>query len=55
MADKIAQANADAKRCHNHFQVRLDPKTADQLRHFMASREYNANEALSIIIRQFFN
>ena len=53
--EKTPQAKADDKRRENHFQVRLDPKTADQLRHFMRTREYNSNEALSIIIRKFFN
>ncbi len=49
------QAESDAKRRHNHFQVRLDPQLADKLRHFMKSRNYNANQALSIIISQFFS
>lgn len=53
--EKTPQAKADDKRRGNHFQVRLDPKTADQLRHFMKSRDYNSNAALSIIIRKFFN
>lgn len=55
MAEKSAQAKADDKRRENHFQVRLDPKTAGQLRHFMKSRDYNSNEALRIIITKFFN
>ena len=54
MAEKTPQAKADDKRNGNHFQVRLDSKTADQLRHFMASRKYNANEAIRIIISRFF-
>ena len=55
MAEKTPQAKADDKRRENHFQVRLDPKTADKLRHFLKSRDYTANEALSIILRKFFN
>ena len=55
MAEKTPQAKADDKRRENHFQVRLDPLTANKLRHFLKSRAYTANEALSIIIRKFFN
>jgi len=52
--EKTKQAVADDKRRPNHFQVRLDPELADKLRHFMKSREYNANQALTIIITKFF-
>jgi len=52
--EKTKQAVADDKRRPNHFQVRLDPELADKLRHFMKSREYNANQALTIILTTFF-
>lgn len=55
MAEKTPQAKADDKRRGNHIQCRLDPKTADQLRHFQKSRGYNQNTAVGIILRQFFN
>ena len=54
MDEQTPQAKADAKRRANHVQCRLDVKTADQLRHFQKSRGYNQNEAVGIIIRQFF-
>ena len=38
----------------NLFQVRLPPEVAEQLRHFMKSRDYNASEAIRIIISRFF-
>ena len=38
----------------NLFQVRLPPEVAGQLRHFMKSRDYNASEAIRIIISRFF-
>ena len=53
--EKTPQAKADDKRRKNHFQVRLYDEEADQLIHFMRTREYNSNEALRIIIRKFFN
>jgi len=53
--EKTKQAVADDKRRSNHFQVRLESDLADKLRHFMKSRDYNANQALSIIITKFFN
>lgn len=52
---KSAQAKADDKRRENHYQVRLDPATGDKLRHFLKSRDYTANQGLSIIIRKFFS
>ena len=52
--EKTKQAVADDKRRPKHFQVRLDPELADKLRHFMKSREYNANQALTIILTKFF-
>ncbi|MFZ9570372.1 MAG: hypothetical protein ACO28M_11085 [Vulcanococcus sp.] len=51
---KQGQALADDKRRENHFQCRLSPELAKQLRHFMASRDINANQALNTIISQFF-
>ena len=55
MADeKTKQAVADDKRRSNHFQVRLDNDLAEKLRHFMQSRDYNVNQALSTIIAKFF-
>ena len=38
----------------NLFQVRLPPEVAEHLRHFMKSRDYNASEAIRIIISRFF-
>lgn len=52
--EKTKQAVADDKRRPNHFQVRLDPELAGKLRHFMQSRNYNANQALTIILTKFF-
>ena len=49
-----ARKRADAKRRPRQFQVRLDQDLADRLKHFMESRGYNQNEALRIIISQFF-
>ncbi len=54
MPDKTPQAKADDKRREHHYQCRLDPVTSGKLKHFMSSRDYSANEALSIIIRKFF-
>lgn len=51
---RITQADRDRDRRKNHFQVRLDDDLADKLRHFMESRNYNANKALSTIISRFF-
>ena len=50
----ITQADRDRNRRKNHFQVRLDDDLANKLRHFMQSRDYNANQALSTIISRFF-
>ena len=52
--EKTAQVQRDEQRQHLHFQVRLDTDLAMSLRHFMKSRGYNANQALTIIISQFF-
>tara|TARA_B100000519_G_scaffold75452_1_gene64906 strand:- start:22495 stop:22704 length:210 start_codon:yes stop_codon:yes gene_type:complete len=49
-----AQLNADKKRRDRHFQVRLEPDLAASLRHFMEKRDYNVNQALNVIISQFF-
>lgn len=51
---EITQADRDRNRRKNHFQVRLDDDLANKLRHFMQSRNYNANQALSTIISRFF-
>lgn len=50
----IPQWEHDEKRRKNHFQVRLDNDLAAKLRHFMQSRDYNANQALTTIISRFF-
>ena len=52
--EKTVQAERDEQRSHLHFQCRLDPDLAMALRHFMKSRGYNANQALTIIVSQFF-
>ena len=49
-----ARKRADAKRRPRQFQVRLDQDLANRLKHFMESRGYNQNEALRVIISQFF-
>ena len=49
-----ARKRADAKRRPRQFQVWLDQDLADRLKHFMESRGYNQNEALRVIISQFF-
>ena len=49
-----ARKRADLKRRPRQFQVRLDQDLADRLKHFMESRGYNQNEALRVIISQFF-
>jgi len=49
-----ARKRADAKRRPRQFQVRLGQDLADRLKHFMESRGYNQNEALRVIISQFF-
>ena len=49
-----ARRRADAKRRPRQFQVRLDQDLANRLKHFMESRGYNQNEALRVIISQFF-
>ena len=54
MTKKTPQAKADEKRREHHYQVRLDPLTSEKLKHFLKSRDYSANEALGIIVRQFF-
>ena len=52
---KQRQALSDEKRRDGHFQVRLPPDLAKQLRHYMQSRDLNANQALQIIVSKFFN
>ena len=49
------QAQIDAERRSRHFQVRLPQELADKLRHYMQSRDLNANQALHIIVSKFFN
>ena len=49
------QALADSKRRHGHFQVRLPLRLTDKVRSFMASRNLNANQALTHIIETFFH
>lgn len=51
---RIAQWEHDANRRRNHFQARLDDDLANKLRHFMKSRDYNANQALNFIVSRFF-
>tara|TARA_Y100000361_G_C11134794_1_gene331203 strand:+ start:743 stop:940 length:198 start_codon:yes stop_codon:yes gene_type:complete len=48
------QAYQDRRRAHNLFQVRLDEQTGNQLRSFMKQRNYNANQALKLILSRFF-
>jgi len=48
------QAEQDDKRSHNLFQVRLSQDLGDKLRDYMRQRDYNANQALKIIISRFF-
>jgi hypothetical protein len=52
---RIPQAEHDANRRANHFQVRLSPDTATKLRAYMASHSLNANQALQHIVTTFFN
>lgn len=51
---KEQRKRADAKRRSNQFQVRLDDDLAGQLKHFMQRQGHNQNQALRIIISQFF-
>lgn len=51
---KEYRKRADAKRRSNQFQVRLDDDLAAQLKHFMQRQGHNQNQALRIIISQFF-
>jgi predicted transcriptional regulator len=51
---RIPQWKHDENRRKNHFQVRLDDDLAEKLRHFMTSRDYNANQALTTILSRFF-
>ena len=48
------QAIQDDKSVHNLFQVRLDESLGNKLRDYMRQRDYNANQALKIIISRFF-
>lgn len=49
------QAEIDETRRPRHFQVRLHDDLANKLRHYMDSRDLNANQALTIIVSKFFN
>ena len=51
---KQGQALADDKRRSGHFQVRLPEDLEQRLRHYMLTRELNANQALNIIVSHFF-
>ena len=51
---KQGQALADDKRRSGHFQVRLPEDLEQRLRHYMKSRELNANQALNTIVSHFF-
>ena len=44
----------ESNRKLGHFQVRLDPELAKQLRAYMQSRDLTANRALNIIVSKFF-
>ena len=48
------QAYQDTRRAHNRFEVRLDESLGNKLRDYMRQRDYNANQALKIIISRFF-
>jgi hypothetical protein len=52
---RIPQAVHDERRRVNHFQVRLPQELADKLRHYMDSRDLNANQALNTIVSKFFH
>jgi hypothetical protein len=55
MAKQHLSEETSALRKLGHFQVRLNPELAQKLHHFMESRDYSANQALRLIISQFFN
>jgi predicted transcriptional regulator len=38
----------------HQFQVRLPPDVAEELQHFMESRNYTASKAIRLIISRFF-
>jgi len=50
----LGQALDDEKRRSGHFQVRLPEDLEQRLRHYMRSRELNANQALNTIVSHFF-
>ena len=52
--EKQGQALADDKRRSGHFQVRLPEDLEQRLRHYMRTRELNANQALNTIVSHFF-
>ena len=50
------QRQADEKRRHRHFQVRLDETLAEQLQHYADQRHNGViNAALQTLISKFFN
>lgn len=50
------QSRADEKRRPNHFQVRLDPEMAAQLRHYADKHHHGViSPALATIVSKFFN
>jgi hypothetical protein len=50
------QREADSKRRHRHFQVRLDDQLAAQLQHYADQRHNGViNAALMTLISKFFN
>lgn len=51
---RIPQAEHDNRRRANHYQVRLDPDLGEKFRHFIKSRDLNANQALQLIVSRFF-
>ena len=55
-AERESQRVQDVKRRGRHFQVRLDPDLAKQLRHYADQRHNGViNAALMTIILKFFN
>lgn len=52
---KLGQAYQDQRRKDGHFQVRLHSELAQKLRHYMESRDMNANQAINVIISKFFH
>ena len=54
--DQFKTQDADRKRRHRHFQVRLDDQLAAQLQHYADQRHNGViNAALMTLISKFFN